>query len=92
MGRFVIPDGLARNVAISCVCMPEAPPDEPPDETGFPVSEDIGAEEEGVTGFTAGRQGESLAAELGHVVLVLDGLGEGELERLLIAGKAPECA
>ncbi len=89
MGRFVIPDGLTRNVAISCICMPEAPPpDEPPDETGFPVSEDIGAQEEDVDGFTVGRQGESShVGERGHVILVLDGLGEGELERLLIAGK-----
>ena len=92
MGRFVIPDGLARNVAVSCVCMPEAPPDEPPDETGFPVSEDTGAQEEDVTGFTVGRQGESLVGARGHVILVLDGLGQGELETLLVAGKAPECA
>jgi len=92
MGRFVIPDGLARNVAVSCVCMPEAPPDEQPDETGFPVSEDLGAQEEDVTGFTVGRQGESLVGARGHVILVVDGLGQGELETLLVAGKAPECA
>jgi hypothetical protein len=69
--------------------MPEAPPDEPPDETGFPVSEDIAAQEEDVTGFTIGRQGETHVGERGHVILVLDGLGEGDLETLLIAGKAP---
>ena len=84
MGRFVIPDGIGRNVPISLVSVPDPLPDNGEGIGNDDEEHETAEEGEDVVELESGSsdvEGQSRT----HVVLLVDALRTGELHQLLLA-------